>query len=268
MKRKYLKLLSSALSVLIIASTFVGVSASAIARGYSTADPDLKPGMVAALSADGDTSSVERASPDNSSRVVGVVTTLEDTFLSVKDNSNPVLVVDSGEVDVFVSNINGDIQKGDSLVLSQFRGIAQKASPDTRALVLGVVIDSVTGVTGYQYTEGGQVRQTQVGKVRLNLKYQATAGVVANDSSLDKLGRLVTGREVNELRLVIAMVVFFLVLIAEGGLLYGAISGAMTAIGRNPLARKNIRGEVVRVIGAALVVLAIGLGAVYAILWV
>ena len=60
------------------------------------------------------------------------------------------------------------------------------------------------------------------------------------------------------------MIMFVIVLIAEGGIIYGAISGAITAPGRNPFANKIISGELI--ITMALVVLILGLGGVYAIL--
>jgi hypothetical protein len=50
--------------------------------------------------------------------------------------------------------------------------------------------------------------------------------------------------------------------------MYGAISSAITALGRNPLARSAIRREMIRILFVAIIVFLIGLGAIYGILWV
>ena len=85
---------------------------------------------------------------------------------------------------------------------------------------------------------------------------------------MSKLGKSLVGRDVGEIRVLIALLVFMIVLIAEGGIIYGAVSSAITALGRNPLARKVIQREMLQVFVVAIIVLVVGLGAMYAILWI
>lgn len=244
-------------------------SVLAIARGYTTIDSGLQTGMVVALSADGSTDSgVERATQDSSTRVVGVVTTVENSFVTVGSESSNVLVESEGQVQAYVSDINGGVARGDLLVLSPLKGILMKSS-ELAATVIGVAGDAPSNPSPYNYTDAGQTKQTQIAKVTLNLNQQGSANAgTESDSALARLGRTIVGKDVGEARVLIALIIFVIVLIAEGAIIYGAISSAMTALGRNPLARKIIRAEMIRVVFIALAVMLVGLAAVYAILWV
>jgi hypothetical protein len=245
-------------------------SASAIARGYQTSDSGLQTGMVVALSVDGSSgSSVERASQDSSNRVVGIVTTLNNSLVTVSSSTAKVLVESEGQTDAYVSDINGKVNQGDLLILSPLKGILMK-SGDAPATVIGIAADDASATVPYSYQEEGQAKETQIAKIKINLNHQGggNAGVLPSDSALARLGRSLVGKDVGEARVLIALILFIIVLIAEGGIIYGAVSSAITALGRNPLAGKIIRNELLRVVAIALIVLLVGLAAVYAVLWI
>ncbi len=242
---------------------------SAIARGYTTSDAGLQTGMVVSLSSEGNDDKVERATQETTSRAVGVITTIQDSLVTVSSGSGKVLVETEGQVDAYVSDMNGTAKKGDLLVLSPLKGILMRGDDKTPGKVIGVAAQEVTTTSSYQFQDGSATKETQIAKIKIDLSYLgASTGSSASDSSLARLGRAIVGKDVGEIRVLIALVVFLIVLIAEGGILYGAISSAITALGRNPLARKIIRGELVRVIVVAIGVLLVGLGSVYAILWI
>lgn len=261
------------LSICLLLFTLLAVvtTASAIARGYNTTDQGLQTGMVAALSLDTATDpAVERASQDSTDRVVGIATTFDSSLVTVGSSTSKVLVENEGQVDGYVSDINGIVKKGDLLVLSPLKGILMKELSGTSAKAVAIAADSPGSPTAYTYTVDGKVINTTIAKIKVNLNHIGVQnnGTTVADSPLARLGRAVVGKEVGEVRVLIAMIIFVIVLIAEGSILYGAISSAVTALGRNPLARKIIRGELFRVVIVAIVVLAVGLGAVYGILWV
>lgn len=261
-------------AIFIAGATFVFMHSVAFsfARGYITDDAGLQGGMVVSLSVNaGDESRVERATSENSERIVGVVTTFDDSLVTVASKSAGVLVESEGEVEAYVSDVNGSAKKGDLLVLSPFKGILMKASENPSAVVGIAASDLGTAKQQtYSVKDGDNTKNTQIAKIRINLNRQGTsnANPLPPDSSLARLGKAIVGKDVGEIRVVIAMIIFFTVLIAEGGILYGAISSSMTALGRNPLARKVIRREMLRVVIIALVVLMLGLGAIYGILWI
>lgn len=279
MNKLYLCKIATRLSVLVASATLVIIaplmligSVYAIARGYNTNDQGLQTGMVVALSLDNNSSapSVERANQDSGQRVVGIVTTNEESLVTVGSSASKVLVESEGQVDGYVSDINGKVQKGDQLVLSPLKGVLMKGVTGTPGTIVAIAADTVTATSSYPYVDNGKTLKTDIGKIKVNLNHTGVQnnGSSSSDSPLARIGRAVTGKEVGEVRVLIAMIIFIIVLIAEGSILYGAISSAVTALGRNPLARKIIRGELFRVILVALVVLGVGLGAVYGILWV
>ena len=246
---------------------------SAIANGYATDDTGLLPGMVVALSNSGSSEEpkVERAALDRETKVIGVSTTADNQLVTVGSSKSKVFVQTTGEATVFVASLNGDVRKGDLLAPSPLLGILMKADEST-APIVGIAIEdfdeSVAETQNIQ--EAGESKQTKIDKMRINLDHKAASNqqASATDSSLERLGRVVVGKDVGEIQVLAALVIFLIVLVAEGGIIYGAISSAITALGRNPMANKVIRKEMVRVVVIALIVLGIGIAAVYAILWI
>lgn len=260
--------------VVILSLYFMVVFAqpvAAIAQGYNTQDQGLQTGMVAALSGtSGNNASVERATPDDTDKVVGIVTTVNDSLVSVSSASSKVFVENEGQVEAYVSDINGKVQQGDLLIVSPLKGILMKNNPDGSGIIIGIAVENAVTTTPYNYISDGKTETTNIAKIKINVSHlgSQTASLVTTDSTLGRLGRSLVGKNVGEVRILIAMMIFIIVLIAEGSILYGAISSGVMALGRNPLAQKIIRSELIRVIAIALGVLLVGLGAVYAILWV
>lgn len=258
-------MLLAALSMLVLGSS---VMVAAIARGYTTDDQGLQTGMVVSLTVGGPSGKVERATQESSNRVVGVVTTVDNSLVTVSSGTANVLVESEGQAEAYVSDLAGPVAQGDLLVLSPLKGILMKSN-SSPAAVIGIAAEDVLTTTPYSYQEVTQTKETRIAKVKINLNHQGgNTGATQADSALARLGRSLVGRDVGETRVLIALIIFVIVLIAEGGILYGAISSAIAALGRNPLARKAIRGELLRVMAVAIVVLLLGLAAIYAVLWV
>jgi hypothetical protein len=213
---------------------------------------------------------VERATTDNIDKIIGVATTPDDSVVTIASGKEQVYIETTGDVDAYVSDISGEIKKGDLLTISPLRGIMAKAQVDSR-LIMGIALEDFSSkqTESYVINSGDGQKTTQIAKLRINLdRKSANNNVPEADSSLRRLGRSITGKDVGEIRVVIALVIFFIVLVAEGGILYGAVTSAITALGRNPLARNIIKRELLRVVIIAIFVLIVGLGAVYGVLWV
>jgi len=269
--QKRLKLLTFAIaSLLTVFLVSMQPLAYGIAVGYSTEDAGLQTGMVVSLSADGSNDKVERATQESSSRAVGVVQRVEDSVVAVSSGTGKVLVESSGQAEVYVSDIGGKVEKGNLLTLSPLKGVLMKTTENSSAKIIGFAAESVSATESYQFTDQGKTKETQIAKIKVDLNNLGAANnaVAQPDSALAKLGKAIVGKDVGEIRVLIALIIFLIVLIAEGGILYGAISSAITALGRNPLARKIIRTELLRVVLVAIAVLLVGLGSVYAILWI
>ncbi|HTE21847.1 MAG TPA: hypothetical protein VK674_02295 [Candidatus Limnocylindria bacterium] len=259
------------LACTVIATTLYPVSA--LANGYATDDTGLIAGMVVALSESSTPAEpkVERAALDKEAKVIGVSTTADSQLITVGSSKSKVFVQTTGEATVFVASLNGDVKKGDLLAPSPLLGILMKADEST-APIVGIAIEDFDENAAETQTiqEAGVSKETKIDQIRINLDHKAASNQQssATDSSLERLGRAIVGKDVGEIQVLAALVIFLIVLVAEGGIIYGAISSAITALGRNPMAHQVIRKEMVRVVGIAIIVLGIGIAAIYAILWI
>ncbi|CAN5628594.1 hypothetical protein BH23PAT2_BH23PAT2_08750 [soil metagenome] len=259
--------------IILVASLLFAVGlgsvSAAVARGYKTDDVELRQGMMVALvsTQDEGTETVERASQENQANIIGFTTSVNSNLVNVVSKDQDVTVQLDGEGEVYVSDINGNIERGSRLVVSPVKGVLMSATGTSLPIVAVAQENfgeaSSREVKKVQTTNGE--KDSVIGKLRISLDYEV--GLEEEKSSLEKLGQALTGKEVTTARVVAAFVVFIIVLVIEGGIIYGAVSSAITALGRNPLARKIIHKETFRVVGVALIVLVIGLGSVYLILW-
>jgi hypothetical protein len=217
-----------------------------------------------------DNPKVERASRDQAERVIGVATTIDDSLVTIASSQQSVYVETSGEVDAYVVNLDGDVKRGDLLALSPIRGILTKATSYYPVVAIALEDFSREEAITYTIQDGSTTREVLIHRLNVNLDRKAVSGLTLQEkeSALARLGRSIIGREVAEIRVVIALVIFFIVLIAEGSIIYGAISSAINSLGRNPLAKTIIKRELIRVLFVALAVLALGVLAIYGILWV
>lgn len=262
-------ILIAVLCVTLLAS---GVAAAS-ARGYRTNDTGLMPGMVVALSesSNAEEPRVERAALDKNQKVIGVTTVPGSELVTIGSAHDAVYVQTTGEAAVYVTDLNGDVKNGDLLAPSPVLGILMKADKNT-APVVGISLEDFQAAAAETKTlEANQgTRDVKIRKMRINLDHKAASNQQASmtDSSLERLGRSVVGRDVGEIQVVAALVIFLAVLVAEGGIIFGAVSSSITAVGRNPMAKKFIQREMVRVLAIALTVLVLGVGAIYLILWI
>jgi hypothetical protein len=267
------RLLLVSLTVLCTLFSAALYPVSAVANGYATDDPKLIPGMVVALSesSTAEEPKVERAALDREQKVIGVSTAADSQLITIGSGKSKIFVQATGEATVFVTDLNGAVKKGDLLAPSPLLGILMKADEST-APIVGIAIEDFNAQEAetQKIKETDQSHDTKIDTIRINLDHKAASNqqASATDSSLERLGRAVVGKDVGEIQVLAALVIFLIVLVAEGGIIYGAVSSAITALGRNPMARQIIRKEMVRVVVIALVVLTIGVAAIYAILWI
>ena len=240
-----------------------------ISRGYQTDDSALKPGMAVGLNPDTESNSpkVEAATESALENIIGVATTVEESSVTVASSGQTVFVESEGEVRAYASDINGRIQEGDQLTLSPLNGVLTKANTGSK-IILGTALENfpTTGLEPYEINTDEGRKPTNIALMRINLDTKLVSSSGSN-SSLERLGQSIAGKEVSEVRVIIAMVVFLLVLFAEGGILYGSTSSAITSLGRNPLAGHVIRRQLFQVMIVAFGVLAVGLTSIYLILW-
>ena len=146
--------------------------AQAISRGYASDDTGLRAGMVVKLSQNGsaDNPKIERVTNEEPNRVLGVVTTIDQSTIAVGSSNQSVYVETSGEVEAYVSDINGKISKGDLLAFSPLNGILAKhidTSSNTFGLALEDFPDQPNEVHTIHTNDGD--KETGLALIKINL---------------------------------------------------------------------------------------------------
>lgn len=259
-------------SVMLLLTQLTGtVLAQGFAKGYATNDTALRPGMAVSLSADGTAEKplVERSTTELIDKVIGVATTPEENLVNIGAAGQTVYLQASGVVAAFVSDINGTVNKGDGVTVSPLKGILMRA--DSSSPHIGTAMEDFPAAMAEQQTVETSTGPKEVKVARFNISLDsALAGrqqeLAEEETALQRLGRSITGKEVGELQVIIALIIFLVVMVAEGSIIYGAVTSAITSLGRNPLAKNIIVKELLRVLGLTIIVLLVGLGAIYAVL--
>jgi len=254
--------------------TQVFAVSNGVSQGYKTEDKSVGAGNAVSLRSDSAGEKfVDLSDDENSSKFVGIITTIDDSLVSLTDQSSNVLVTTSGEVSAYVSDINSVPKSGDLIAISPIKGVLMKSSGDDTSLVVGVALedfDSATATSKQVIDSQGAGRVVNISKQRIEI----TRDIVSRSqnqspkSFIVLIGESITGKEVSSTQVIASLVVLFMVLILEGSIIYGAIHSTIGALGRNPLSRRAVFKQLLQVSWLALIVLIFGLGAIYLLLFI
>ncbi|HSX17303.1 MAG TPA: hypothetical protein VLH86_04340 [Patescibacteria group bacterium] len=269
------RLLATILSVVgLLALCTVGAYAQNVTQGYLTDQP-LQNGMIVRLK-QGDPTKVVPLKQHDASEMLGVTVANSAAPVSLSDpTKQQTFVATFGKYDVLVSNQNGPIKSGDYITVSALDGVGMKAGTD-QEIILGKAIgnfattsDVESRVTLTDSIGGKQeVALKRIGvdiSVAHNPNYSGdiTAGV---PRFLSKAAQLVTKKPVTALRIYACLGVLALAVGVAGGIIYAGVRTGMTAVGRNPLAKKSIVRNLFSIALMAIIIVLIGCVAVYLLL--
>jgi hypothetical protein len=276
LKINSIRTISRATLALIAAFIFLApvatVLSQGIAYGHRTTDELLVVGMAAQLDSEQNNSSdstnyVQRSDANLLQAYIGVVAQLDSTTATIGGSGDQVFIKSNGQVSALVSDEGGDVVSGDKLILSAYKGVFSKTDKDS-ATWNAIALGSSADADKESVTVGDSAK---VGFYRLQISLDNSSnysGPDANSSSgIKRLGQALVGKDVGEARIIASLIIFVLLLVVEGGVVYGAISSSLTSLGRNPLASVTIKKEMIRVLLVALLILMFGLTFAYAILW-
>ena len=218
-----------------------------------------------------DATDLAPANVNNQRSLVGVVIPDGSATYSIESDLSNVRTTAEGIVDTLVSNINGDIAVGDYISASQINGVGMKADDGVlsqRLVGIAIADFNAAGVEKATYNLPGiEKENVEIARIPVQLLIR---GSVDNDDSekalITRIGESIVGRPVTFFQTTVAILLFFLTLSVSSVLLYGAIIGSFTSLGRNPLAAKVIVANLVRVTAISLFVLLFGVGAAYGVL--
>jgi hypothetical protein len=242
-----------------------------------TADSTLQPGTIVRL-VDKDKKKVAAAQFGKSSQMYGVVITGTNLPLTVTDAAvpNQLYIGLSGTHNVLVSTQNGAIHTGDYVTISAIDGIGMLAEGGDQVTVFGRAAENfdgkanVLGTVQLKDKAGKSAQKVTLGSIavtidiRDNPKEKSTKTKVP--AILQRVGQAIAEKPVSPVRIYLSIGITGLCTMSAIALLYGGVRSSIVAIGRNPLSKKSIIRTLVEIILTALIILIVGLFAVYLLL--
>lgn len=241
-----------------------------------TSDVRLKAGTVVQVDEES-SSKVIAATQDKLEKAFGVIVTSNNLPIAISTNvgANQVFVATNGSRQALVTNENGPINAGDSLALSSLSGTLMKATHKQRIL-FGKALASfdgknnTIGTTTLKDTKGNAHQQIGIGVIPVAIEIMKNPEDKSTEANLpeqlQRLGQQIAEKPVSQIRIYISMAIVTITIIISLVLLYAGVRSAIVSIGRNPLSKKSILRGLLQVILTSVLVLIIGLFAVYLLL--
>lgn len=244
-------------------------------QGYG-AERALDNGTIVTLS-DKDSRQVEVAEQSNEQNIFGVTVDRKQVPLTVSNDKlkNEVYIAVSGTYNVLVSDQNGSIVAGDYITLSSVDGIGMKAETKQKT-VLGRAAGSFDGKnsnlgkTTLKDASGKDHQTVKFGLIPVTINVQRNPNIKSTKSELpdflQRLGQEVAQKQVSPVRIYLSMAITATSIITAIVMLYVGVRTGVISIGRNPLSKKSIFRALLETILTSLLILIIGLFAVYLLL--
>lgn len=247
-------------------------------QGY-TADKPLNSGTIVRLSEDDNQKQlVTTASQKDKQKMFGVVVDRQQLTIAITNETleNEVYVADSGTYDVLVSTQGGAIESGDYVMLSSIDGVAMKAGTDEGTVFgrAGASFDGkgvTLGTTTLKDLNTGKDTQTvQIGQIPVTIDIRNNPNIKSTEVNapdiLKRIGQAIAEKEVSPIRMYLSVAIAVVSLIAAIAVLYAGVRTSFISIGRNPMSKKSIYRALAQVIISSVLILIIGLFAVYLLL--
>lgn len=249
------------------------VSATSFTEGYNSSIA-VTTGTVVSVSKDGG-KIIEPTTKDSDIRAIGIVADENQSIIDVQPKESNIRVAISGDTQILVTDIGGNIEKGDYLIISPLEGIAMKDSQDDEDIASKYIAIAQEPFTSGSATaqevevnqSDGSKKKVIIGKIPATIMLTARAAAGSeNKNFLSLLGERITGKTVSPLRVVASAAILISTLSITGWVLNGSVKGAFTSLGRNPLAKASIVTNLMRVTAVVLVIFGVGLAAAYLLL--
>lgn len=266
----------AAVSLMIVASPFAMAAGGGVGiEGYGAAS-HVNVGTIVVL--DGKNSqTVKPATQAQQQNMFGVAVDRGQLPVTVSGGAvkNETYVAVSGAYNVLVSTQNGSIKSGDYIALSSIDGVGMRADT-TQKTVFGRAQSSFdgTGVTLGQSPlkdDSGKTDKTvKIGLIPVTVDVKRNPNIKSTKADvppfLQRLGQEIANHKVSPIRIYLSLAIVAASIIIALMLLYSGVRNSIISIGRNPMSKKSIFRALIQVILTSLIVLIVGLFAVYLLL--
>jgi len=262
-----------ATSLPVMAASYGGGSVQAY-----TAATALNTGTIVELTGK-DSNQVKIATKSELQNMFGVTVDRNQIPITISNEGlqNETYVAVSGTYNTLVSTENGPIKAGDYITLSSVDGVAMKAGTvRDQGTVFGraqFAFDGkgvTLGTTTLKDTTGKTSGTVMIGSVPVTIDIRRNP----NDKStrvdvpqfLQRLGQQIAEKQVSPIRIYLSMGITAVSLIVALVTLYSGVRSGIISIGRNPMGKKAIFRALLETILTSILILVIGLFAVYLLL--
>ena len=244
-------------------------------QGYA-ADAAVDTGSIVSLTGK-DSNKVQLAEQSKVENMFGVVVDRAQVPIAISSPSvaNETYVAVSGTYNVLVSTQGGAIAAGDYITLSAVNGVGMKANT-TQKTVFGRAAAAFNGKgvtlgsTVIKDTTGKANQTVTIGSIPVSINIQHNPNIQSTKVDvppfLEKLGQQIAQKQVSPVRIYLSLAITAVSLITALIVVYAGVRNGIIAIGRNPMTKKSIFRALFEVILTSLLILIIGLFAVYLLL--
>ena len=272
------RLLAAASSLGVVLFLAGGAAlAQAVTHAYKTDSP-LQRGMIVRLS-DKDNTKVEALKAAQIDKMEGVVVAANDapvTLSSDDQTAQQVFVATTGRYNVLVSNQNGPIKKDDYITISSLAGIGMKAD-GKQPRIAGKALSGFDGRSNVSSrmtvkTSDNKEIPIALGLIALEISIgqnpieDKPESIIPGLEFLHRAAGVIADKKVAPAQLYLSLVALIVTAIISGSILYAGVRTSMVAIGRNPLAKTSVMRNLLQVVITSIIILIIGITAVYLIL--
>lgn len=266
-----------ALGLFVISVSNVGAidNSGTGVQGYASSTP-IENGTIVELTGD-KSDQVKVATQTNLRNMFGVAIDRNVLPVTLTGGSlkNETFVAVSGVHTVLVSTQGGAIQKGDYVTLSSINGVAMKAGTE-ESTVFGRANSTfdgkgiTLGTTTLKDTDGKDNKIVKLGSIPVTIDIRNNPNDKSTEvdiiEQLKRVGEQVAEKEVSPIRIYLSMAITFVSIIAAIIILYSGVRNSVISIGRNPMSKKSIFRALLEIVLTTLLILIIGLFAVYLLL--
>lgn len=240
---------------------------TSLSESYSSKD-DLAVGSLVSVQ-DDQTDIVEASESSNVDNLLGVVIASGSSLLTLSSGKEgQVQVATSGTLPVIVSDINGEIVRGDHVTAGPIKGVGMRATANVR--VVGIAQGKMTNVREQKYKDSKGVEKTmKLGEVPVLVNvayYFKEPDKTIVPAAIQNVANSLAGREVGTVPILISGAIFLIMLIIVASLVYSMIRSSIISVGRNPLSQSAIYRDLVQLSGLVLAILGVGLVSIYLVL--
>jgi hypothetical protein len=255
----------------VFAATYGGGSV----QGYAAASP-LDSGTIVELTGK-NSNQVKIATQAELPNMFGVAVDRNQLPLTVTNEGvkNETFVAVSGTYNVLVSTQGGAIKAGDYVTLSSVNGVAMKAGTEEKT-VFGRAAAPFDGkgitlsTASLKDTSGKASKTVTLGLIPVTIDIRSNPNQkttkVKVPSFLERVGLAIAEKPVSPIRIYLSIAISVICVIAAIAIVYAGVRNGVISIGRNPMSKKSIFRALIEVILTSLLILIIGMFAVYLLL--